>query len=54
MLKLKLQYLGPLMGRARSLEETLTLENTEGRRSREQQRMSWLDNITDLLDINVY
>ena len=54
MLKLKLQYLGPLMGRARSLEETLTLENTEGRRSREQQRMSWLDNITDLMDINVY
>ena len=53
MLKLKLPYLGPLMGRAHSLEETLTLEKIECRRSREQQRMSWLDNITDLMDINL-
>ena len=53
MLKLKLQYLGSLMGRAQSLEETLTLEKTEGGRSREQQRMRWLDNITDLMDINL-
>ena len=53
MLKLKLPSLGPLMGRAHSLEETLTLEKIEGRRSREQLRMSWLDNITNLTDINL-
>ena len=47
MLKLKLQYFGHLMRRAESLEKTLMLENTEGRRRRGKQRMRWLDGITD-------
>ena len=49
MLKLKLQYFGHLMGRTDSLEKTLILEKTEGRRRRGQQRMRWLDGITDLM-----
>ena len=49
MLKLKLQYFGHLMRRADSLEKTLVLGKTEGRR-RGQQRMRWLDGITDLMD----
>ena len=48
-LKLKLQYFGPLMQRADSLEKTLMLGKIEGRRSRGQQRMRWLDHITDLM-----
>ena len=50
MLKLKLQYFGHLMGRADSLEKTLMLGKTEGRRRREQQRMRWLDGITDSVE----
>ena len=46
MLKLKLQYFGHLMGRADSLEKTLMLGKTEGRRRRGQQRMRWLDGAT--------
>ena len=49
-LKLKLQYFGQLMGRADSLEETLTLGKIEGRRRRKRQRMRWLDDITDSMD----
>ena len=49
-LKLKLQYFGHLMGRANSLEKTLMLEKIEGRRRRGQQRMRWLDSITDSMD----
>ena len=51
MLKLKLQYSGHLMRRADSLEKTLMLGKIEGRRRRGQQRMSWLDGITDLMDM---
>ena len=47
MLKLKLQYFGHLMQRADSLEKTLMLGKTEGRKRRGQQRMRWLDGITD-------
>ena len=47
MLKLKLQYFGHLMGRADSLEKTLMLGKIEGRRGRRQQRMRWLDGITN-------
>ena len=47
MLKLKLQYFGHLMQRIDSLEKTLMLEKIEGRKRREQQRMRWLDGITD-------
>ena len=47
MLNLKLRYFGHLMGRADSLKKTLMLEKTEGRRRRRQQRMRWLDDITD-------
>ena len=47
MLKLKLQYYGHLMQRANSLEKTLMIEKIEGKRRREQQRMRWLDSITD-------
>ena len=47
-LKLKLQYFGHLMGRADSLEKTLMLGKTEGRRRREQQRMRWLDGINSM------
>ena len=50
MLKLKLQYFGHLMRRADSLGKTLMLENIEGRRRRGQQRMRWLDGITNSLD----
>ena len=51
MLKLKLQYFGHLMRIANSLEKTLMLGKVEGRRRRGQQRMRWLDGITDLMDI---
>ena len=50
MLKLKLQYFGHLMGRTDSLEKTLMLGKIEGRRRRGQQRMRWLDGITDSMD----
>jgi len=51
MLKLKVQYFGHLMQRADSLEKTLMLGKIEGRRRRGQQRMRWLDGITDLMDM---
>ena len=50
MLKLKLQYFGYLMQRTDSLEKTLMLGKTEGRRRSRQQRMRWLDGITDSMD----
>ena len=50
MLKLKLQYFGPLMQRADSFEKTLMLGKIEGRRRRGRQRMRWLDGITDSMD----
>ena len=50
MLKLKLQYFGHLMRRADAFEKTLMLEKIEGRRRRGQQRMRWLDGITDSMD----
>ena len=53
MLKLKLQYFGHLMQRADSLEKTLILGKIEGRRRRGQQRMRWLDGITDTMDMNL-
>ena len=53
MLKLKLQYFGHLMGRAGSLEKTLMLGKIEGRRRRRQQRMRWLDGITDSVDMSL-
>ena len=53
MLKLKLQYFGHLMRRADSLEKTLMLEKIEGRRRRGQQRMRWLDGITDSTDMSL-
>ena len=53
MLKLKLQYFGHLMRRADSLEKTLTLGGTEGRRRRGRQRKSWLDGITDSMDVSL-
>ena len=53
MLKLKLQYFGHLMQRADSLEKTLMLGNTEGRRRRGHQRMKWLDGITDSMDMGL-
>ena len=49
----KLQYFGHLMRRADSLEKTLMLGKTEGRRRREQQRMRWLDGITDSMDMGL-
>ena len=52
MLKLKLQYFGPLMRRADSLEKTLMLGKIEGRRRRGRQRMRWLDGITDAMDMS--
>ena len=52
MLKLRLQYFGPLMGRTDSLEKTLMLGKIEGRR-RGQQRMRWLYDITDLIDLSL-
>ena len=51
MLKLKLQYLGHPMQRANSLEKTLMLGKIEGKRKRGQQRMRWLDGITDSMDM---
>ena len=53
MLKLKLQYLGRLMQRVDSLEKTLMLTKIEGRRRRRQQKMKWLDVITDSMDVNL-
>ena len=53
MLKLKLQYFGHLMQRADSFEKTLMLGKIEGRRRRGQQRMRWLDGITDSMDIHL-
>ena len=53
MLKLKCQYFGHLMGRADSLEKILMLGKTEGRRRRGQQRMRWLDGITDSMDMGL-
>ena len=52
MLKLKLQYFGYLMQRADSLEKTQVLGKIEGRRRRGQQRMRWVDGITDSVDMN--
>ena len=52
MLELKLQYFGHLMRRADSFEKTLMLGKTEGRRRRGQQRMRWLDGITNLMDMS--
>ena len=53
MLKLKLQYFGHFMGRVDSLEKTLMLGRIEGRRRRGQQRMRWLDGITDLMNVSL-
>ena len=53
MLKLKLQYFGHLMRRTDSFEKTLRLGKIEGRRRRGQQRMRWLDSITDSVDMNL-
>ena len=54
MLKLKLQYFGHLMQRTDSLEKTLMLGKTEGRRRRGQQRMRWLDGITDSMNVSLH
>ena len=52
MMKLKLQYFGHLIGKTDSLENTLMLGKVEGRRRRGQQRLRWLDGITDSMDMN--
>ena len=52
-LKLKLQYFGHLMGKADSLDKTLMLGKTEGRRRRGQERMRWLDGTTNLMDMSL-
>ena len=53
MLKVKLQYFGHLMQRANSLEKTVMLGKTEGKRRRRWQRMRWLDSVTDSMDMNL-
>ena len=53
MLKLKLQYFGHLMRRTDSFEKTLILGKTEGRRKRGQQRMRWLHDVTNLMDMSL-
>ena len=53
MLKLKLQYFGHLMQKADTLEKTLMLGKTEGRRRRRPQRVRWLDGITNLIDMSL-
>ena len=53
MLKLKLQYFGHIIQRINSLEKKLMLGKTEGKRRRGQQRMRWLDSITNLMDMNL-
>ena len=53
MLKLKLQYFGPLMGRGNSLEKTQMLGKIEGKRRRGRQKMRWLDGITDSIDMSL-
>ena len=52
-MKLKLQYLGHLMRRTDSSEKTLMLGRIEGRRRRGRQKMSWLDGVTDLMDVSL-
>ena len=52
-LKLKIQYFGHMIGRIDSLEKTLMLGKIESKKRREQQRMRWLDGITDLMDMSV-
>ena len=53
MLKLKLQYIGHLMGRADSFQKTVMLEKIEGRRRRGRQRMRWLDDFTNSMDMSL-